>query len=455
MKIAFRMATPTPIDLEELVIDASNTESKEAEIPEANAPEPEPEGEPEAEAEAEEKGKPEKRKRERQIAIPKDSVTFFRARAKNLKMFGFTPDGNLQVPEMRGQPAKVIELPYYRPATSDEIALDEQQRAEKLQGVEREFDETYKLLRAAILEWRQTGFSSDVIRFQRDLQRLDAQRTQLRSPLRWTRPYKNLDTNKLLLEEIYEKRKIGYPVFALQSRMAFETMIRIGKKPVEEVKVEEEGQAEAEEAEVEEEFIVFSKPDDVHGFLSPDTMVEFIYNSTKYNCVLQAYEGERLTLLGRQDVRPVLLKSRNPKQMRLIGSKVTGQLENPRELLINILKALVTQHPNIGDSLRETGIATLVFAELKDGSMGVGMLPTDPQITEKAEWKGKNYLGQAWAVVREGLPVVEEEEGETSGEQSASAAVQKGGYTEHGTTKEEATEVRRNVLKGYYRHKKA
>jgi len=449
------MATPTPIDLEELVIDASNTESKEAEIPEANAPEPEPEGEPEAEAEAEEKGKPEKRKRERQIAIPKDSVTFFRARAKNLKMFGFTPDGNLQVPEMRGQPAKVIELPYYRPATSDEIALDEQQRAEKLQGVEREFDETYKLLRAAILEWRQTGFSSDVIRFQRDLQRLDAQRTQLRSPLRWTRPYKNLDTNKLLLEEIYEKRKIGYPVFALQSRMAFETMIRIGKKPVEEVKVEEEGQAEAEEAEVEEEFIVFSKPDDVHGFLSPDTMVEFIYNSTKYNCVLQAYEGERLTLLGRQDVRPVLLKSRNPKQMRLIGSKVTGQLENPRELLINILKALVTQHPNIGDSLRETGIATLVFAELKDGSMGVGMLPTDPQITEKAEWKGKNYLGQAWAVVREGLPVVEEEEGETSGEQSASAAVQKGGYTEHGTTKEEATEVRRNVLKGYYRHKKA
>lgn len=442
------MATTTPIDLEELVIDASNTESKEAEIPEPEANAPEPEAEAEAEAEAEEKGKPEKKKRERQIAIPKDSVTFFRARAKNLKMFGFTPDGNLQVPEMRGQPAKVIELPYYRPATSDEIALDEQQRAEKLQGVEREFDETYKLLRAAILEWRQTGFSSDVIRFQRDLQRLDAQRTQLRSPLRWTRPYKNLDTNKLLLEEIYEKRKIGYPVFALQSRMAFETMIRIGKKPVEEVKVEPEGQAEAEEAE-EEEFIVFSKPDDVHGFLSPDTMVEFIYNSTKYNCVLQAYEGERLTLLGRQDIRPVLLKSRNPKQMRVIGAKVTGQLENPRELLINILKALVTQHPNIGDSLRETGIATLVFAELKDGSMGVGMLPTDPQITEKAEWKGKNYLGQAWAVVREGLPVVEEGE-EASGEQSA--VVQKGGYTEHGTTKKEATEVRSNVLKGYYRH---
>ena len=455
MKIAFRMAATTPIDLEELVIDNSESKASEeaAAVEAPESPEAAEAAEEEAPEAEEAKGKPEKKKRERQIAIPTDSVTFFRARAKNLKMFGFTPDGNLQVPEMRGQPAKVIELPYYRPATSEEISLDEQQRAEKLQGVEREFDETYKLLRAAILEWRQTGFSSDVIRFQRDLQRLDAQRTQLRSPLRWTRAYKNLDTNKLLLEEIYEKRKVGYPVFALQSRIAFETMIRAGKKPVDEVKeveVEAEDEAEA-EGEEEEEFIVFSKPDGVHGFLSPDTMVEFIYNSTKYNCVIQAYEGERLTLLGRKDIRPVLLKTRNPKMMRIIGEKVTGQIENPREVLINILKALVTQHPTIGDSLRETGTATLVFAEIKDGALGVGMLPADPQITERAEWKGKNYLGQAWAAVREGLPAKEEEE-----EEGAEVpTVQKGGYTEHGTTRKEATEVRRNVLKGYYRHKKS
>ena len=456
MKIAFRMATPTlptvpkepgpkeeqPNLLDQLGLggeveaEAEETKSKESVNSEAKEEEAK-------EEEAKEEVQP-KKKKERQIAIPKDSATFFRARAKNVKMFQFTADGNLQVPEMRGEVAKVIDIPYYVSATKEEIDLDEQERAEKLQGVEREFDETYKLLRAAILEWRQTGFSSDVIKFQRDLQRLDAQRTQLRSPLRWTKTYKNLEVNRILLTEVDEKRKIGYPVAALKTRtMTFEKMIRPGTKPdgpvVQEAEKAEKAESDTEEDE--EEFIVFSGPQDVHGFLSPDTMVEFIYNSTKYNCLIQAYEGERLTLLGRKDVRPILLKSRNPKQMRVVSRTVIGQLENPRELLINILKALTSQHPNLGDSLRETGTATLVYADARDGVLGVGMIPTDPLITEKGEWKGKNFLGQAWTVVRNDLPPLVEE------------LVQQGGYTEHGTTKEEVTAVRANVLKGYYRHK--
>jgi predicted NAD-dependent protein-ADP-ribosyltransferase YbiA (DUF1768 family) len=256
--------------------------------------------------------------------------------------------------------------------------------------------------------------------------------------------YKNLEVSRVLLDEVYEKRKIGYPIAALKTRtMTFEKMIRAGSAPQPPAPVSVE-EAESEEEE-EEEFIVFSKPDDVHGFLSPYTMVEFIYNSTKYNCLLQAYEGERLNILNRKDIRPVLLKSRNPQQMRLIAAKVTGQLENPRELLINILKALTSQHPNLADSLRETGTSTLVFAEVKDGVLGVGMLPNDPQITEKADWKGKNYLGQAWTVVRNELPAISVEE----------EVVQQGGYTEHGTTKEEVTTVRANVLKGYYRKMKS
>jgi hypothetical protein len=130
--------------------------------------------------------------------------------------------------------------------------------------------------------------------------------------------------------------------------------------------------------------------------------------------------------------------------MRVIAERVVGQLENPRELLINILRALTSQHPNLADSLRETGTSTLVFAEPLDGVLGVGMLANDPSITEKTEWKGKNFLGQAWTVVRNDLPPLPAEE-----------VVQQGGYTEHGTTKEEVTAVRANVLKGYYRHKRA
>ena len=176
-------------------------------------------------------------------------------------------------------------------------------------------------------------------------------------------------------------------------------------------------------------------------------MVEFIHNSTKYNCVLQAYEGERLSMLGRQDIRPALLKSRSTAQMRVIASRVVGQPENPRELLIAILKSLISQHPRFAEDLRATGTSTLVFAEPKDGVLGVGMGVADEQITEKTAWKGTNFLGQAWTAVRIGLPPAAEDDVEEA------LPAQAGGYNEHGKTLREAKQQRANVLKGFYRRK--
>ena len=450
MKIAFRMASPNPLlegidAIAEALTPSSASPAKVAQA--AEAAEAAEEAGPEVQvAEA---GAPKKKKKERQIAIPKDSATFFRVRAKNLKMFKFTDEGDLQVPEMRGEPAKVIQIPYYRPATVEETLEDEQKAMEAIQEVEREFDETYKLLKKAIVEWRTSGFSADVIKYQHDLQRLDSQRTQLRSPLRWTKTFKNLSVNKILLTEFYEQRKLGYAVEALKTRsQTFEQSIRSDgfTKPLPPVQApDEESETEAKE----EEFIIFSSPTDPeHGSLSPYTMVEFIHNSTKYNCVLQAYEGERLSMLGRQDVRPILLKSRSAAQMRVIGSRVVGQPPSPRELIISILKSLISQHPRFAEDVRATGTATLVFAEPKDGVLGVGMGVADPQIIEKTAWKGTNFLGQAWTAVRASLPPVEEAEAEAE-----ELPTQAGGYTEHGKSLSEAKEQRANVLKGYYRRR--
>ena len=448
MKIAFRMASPNPLLAG---IDAIAEALTPAPAPAASAPAP---AEPEAqEPEAQEaKEEPKKKKKERQIAIPKDSASFFRVRAKNLKMFKFTDEGDLQVPEMRGEPAKVIQLPYYRPATAEETLEDEQKAMEAIVEVEREFDETYKLLKRAIVEWRSTGFSADVIKYQHDLQRLDSQRTQLRSPLRWTKTFKNLSINKILLTEFYEQRKLGYPVEALKTRsQTFEQSIRADgfTKPVAAPVAAQEVSDGEEEA---EEFVIFSSPTDPeHGSLSPYTMVEFIHNSTKYNCVFQAYEGERLSMLGRQDIRPALLKSRSTAQMRVIGSRVVGQPPAPRELLIDILKSLISQHPRFAEDVRATGTATLVFAEPKDGVLGVGMGVADEQITEKTAWKGTNFLGQAWTAVRTGLPPASE--AEDADAEAEVLPTQAGGYNEHGTTRKEATQLRANVLKGMYRRK--
>jgi len=394
-----------------------------------------------------------KSKGKRQLAIPKDSATFFRARAKDLKMFKFTAEGDLQVPEMRGEPAKVIPLPFYRPINIDERREMEEKQFDEIQGVEREFDETKLLLKEAIKEWRTSGYSADVIKYQRDLQRLDAQRTALRSPLRWTQEFKNLSVRQVLLSEIYEVRKIGYPVSALRTRtMTFEQMVK--KTDTDETLrrgagAEAEDEAEDEEAE-EESFVVFFSPTDPeHGVLSPDTMIEFIFNATKYNCPIQAYETEKLTMLGHPEIRPKILKSRNPRAIRLFGLGVVGQVENPRELWISILKALVSQHPHVGDALRQTGTSTIVYADPRDGVSGIGLAVEDPNSTNKSEWKGKNYLGEAWTAVRDSLPPATDSEGEAE----EAEAIQQGGYTEHGTTEVEARETRQKVLMGKYRRK--
>jgi hypothetical protein len=102
-----------------------------------------------AEVDAEPKKRCAKCKCPRPIPIPKDSATFFRARAKNPKLFGFTADGNLQVPEMRGQAAKVIEIPYYRPSLPEEIAEEEAKRHDELVSVEKEYDEVLQQLKEA------------------------------------------------------------------------------------------------------------------------------------------------------------------------------------------------------------------------------------------------------------------------------------------------------------------
>jgi len=380
-------------------------------------------------------------KKQRQLPIPKDSEGFFRARAKDPKMFKFTANGDLQVPEMRGEPSKVIPLPYYTPATIDQIRELEEQQIDELKGVEKEIDETSRLLRDAIIEWRESGAASEVLKYQRELQRLDSQRTQIRYPVRWTKVFENPPINKILLKEFYEKRKLGYNVEALKTRgISFEKMVRASSEKQQEV-AGGEAEDDASGLEEEEKFVVFFNAADVeYGLLSPDTFVDFIFNMTQYNSLIQAYEGERVAALGGKDLRPSIPKSRNPRQIRMIGTKIVGQVENPRELLINIIKSLVSQHPRFMDAVRKTGTDTLIFADPRDGVLGVGLPAEDPQVIDRKSWKGQNLLGQAWQAVRSAdIP-------EASAETTP---------TEFGKTKQDVNAERAKVLMGRYRSRKA
>jgi predicted NAD-dependent protein-ADP-ribosyltransferase YbiA (DUF1768 family) len=393
-------------------------------------------------------------KKQRQRPIPKDSEGFFRARAKDPELFQFTANGDLQVPQMRGEPPKVIPLPFYTPATIDQIRELEELQIDELKQAEKEIDETSRLLRDAMIEWRETGASSEVLRYQRELQRLDSQRTQIRYPVRWTKVFENPPINKILLEEFYEKRKIGYRVEALRTRgISFEKMVRASSVKQEVAAEADASGLEKAEASVleQESFVVFFNAADVeYGLLSPDTFVDFRFNMTQYNSLIQAYEGERVAALGGKDLRPSILKSRNPRQIRMIGSKIVGQVENPRELLINIIKSLVSQHPRFMDAVRKTGTDTLIFADPRDGVLGVGLPAEDPQIIDRKAWKGQNLLGQAWQAVRSAdIPGTEGAEGAEGAVEAVDAVP-----TEFGKTKQDVNAERAKVLMGRYRSRK-
>jgi predicted NAD-dependent protein-ADP-ribosyltransferase YbiA (DUF1768 family) len=394
---------------------------------------------------------PRTQKAKRQLPIPKTSAAFFRARGKQPMAFGFTPEGNLAVPEMRGEPATVLELPRYRPATAEEKIEKEDDLRAQISVVEREYDETAVLLKDAMAVWRATGAASEALRYQRKMTELDSKRTLLRSPMRWVYMYKGLAIKDVLLEKVFEEKKLPYPVAALRIR-------NLDWKDTVRVRIDGETEGEIVAAvpaveEVDEEvFVFFNDPADTeHGALSPETMVEFIYNSTKYTSLVQAYETERVTALNRPDLRPQILKTRSPKMIRMIASKVVGDVEKPIDLWVSILKTLVDQHPRVARVLRETETDTLAYANPKDTKWGIGLTSDDLLSVSKENWLGENWLGQAWQAVREGLPAdTATGTGDADEEEETQAG---GGYKESSVTETEQKQKRSHVLMGMYRRK--
>ena len=418
----------------------------------APAPEPEPEAEEEEveeEAEAVQAEAVEKKVRKPREIKPTDSKTFFKARAKDVGRFQFTAEGDLRVPSIGGEEAKTLPLPFYSPATADELSETDSKRKEEILRAEQEYDELCKQLSTAMDEWKSSGDFIDAVRLQKELLALDSRRTSLRSPLRWGKLIKNPTIKKVQMHEtavVDEKQKdlkLGYPVMTLVGRpYTFEqTVLPRKEKPKVEVAVEPVETTE-------QTFVLFDRPEDPeYGLLSPETPLEFVFNTTKYNSIMQAYHVERVTQVGRTDMRAALLKLVNPKSIRGIGSRIVGketkEVEAPFKLIKDIVKTVVLQDARYAPLLRKTGTDTLIYAEPLDKILGVGIsIDDEAAATNSSRWNGAlNLLGKAWEEVRKTLPREEE-------------TVQQGGaYLESGRTVQDVKQARSKVLMGYYRRK--
>jgi predicted NAD-dependent protein-ADP-ribosyltransferase YbiA (DUF1768 family) len=420
------------VDVQSQVTGESEAEAEAAPMPKSN---------PEVVTKKAKKEKEEKKKRP--VPIPKDSKGFFRARRNDVKAFDFTPEGDLQVPELRGVPAKVIKIPFYTPTSQEELREIDDKRQIEIESTEEEFNEALKNLREAMTAWRETGVATPVIQFQRELAKLDAKRSSLRNPVRWIKTFKNPTIRDINFENRYEDRKIGYDLSALSSRhytpeQLFKKSDLPPPKPVLKIDVKS----------VKKDvpiYVVFYDPNDpTNGFLAPDTITQFVFNGTKYISPLQAFEAERMSYLKRTDKRKLILLQKTGKAIRTTATSVVGEVENPVELWTKILKTLIAQHPMIGEKLRETESDMLVFADPVNGRAGIGLAANDPNVREESKWTGDNQLGKAWMAARSELPEGEELE-----------AQEGGSYGEDGTLmlKEEAKKELKGVLINRYRMK--
>ena len=314
--------------------------------------------------------------------------------------------------------------------------MDEEEARLKLVEVEKVFDDKYRELKETMKLWRnKAATSSEVVKLQRDLRVLDAQRTELMWPTRWIKEFKSISINKIFFDNPSEDRKVPYPLAVSKHykhpltglvRIANKVEFEASRKPV---YVEE--QVELEETPMEEFVYIDDATNPEYGLLSPEVMLDIIYNSTKYTFLLQAYEVERVTRIGRKDMRGLLLRQRTGQGLRSISTKVVGQVENPKELLIDIMKAYVAQHKEIKDVLEKTKGKTIVYANPRDSFLGVGVAEKD--IEDRSSWKGENLLGQAWQAIRESLGDIEEQVG--------------GNYNESARTEEDIQEQKK---KGYF-----
>lgn len=394
----------------------------------------------------------------RSIPIPKDSAGWFRARARYPKLFTFTADGNLQIPEIRDTPPSVLEIPSYRRATIDELAEIQEDRLAQISAVEDTFDDTMAKYMEAVEAFRETGIGSAVLQYQRELAVLDSQKSILRSPLRWVVDLENPVVRSIFPDKFYEVQHLGHDVYKWCGRkFTFEETVREGVEE-EERPPEEDGSAAAESAEEVEYLLFYGPEDDTTGFLSPEFPVEFVFNSTRYTSALQAYEVERVTGLGRKDVRPLMLKTRTIKTIRTIANGIKGLPPNPQELWKEIYAAIMAKHEEFAKRLVETGTDRLVYCNPLDEQAGVGLPLEDPSVLNPSAWKGTNWLGAALEAVRTQLKLAAADEAATSGESSMSgggSSVPEEKFTESSKTKEDEQKEKAAIIQGQRRHQRA
>jgi ribA/ribD-fused uncharacterized protein len=131
-------------------------------------------------------------------------------------------------------------------------------------------------------------------------------------------------------------------------------------------------------------------------------------NKIKYNCSEQCFMHQKALLFGDEDVAKQILKTKHPRDQKVLGRTVKNFDASlwelmAKKLMYEVNKLKFTQNPELFKQLIDTGNTLIVEASPFDKIWGIGMDENHKNVENKSLWLGTNWLGEVLTQLREDL----------------------------------------------------
>jgi ribA/ribD-fused uncharacterized protein len=351
------------------------------------------------------------------------------SKKESTELFRYSDDGNLEFYEKNGELKNAITLKYYRPPTFEEIDEVEQKRLTVIAEAQEAFEQARRELRA-LLDTANPEMS-DILRLNRKVTEADMALQSARYQIKDVIVIESIDTDKILIDEAGEKRKL-FDIVQFKGRTLTldEQYVREGRnvpQNVLEAAQQAENMRRARKAARTVGVLFFKLPDtNEYGYMSLEWPVIITYNGTRYKSAKHALLGELAKNFKDMAMFGRIQATEDPEALAYNYADSKGATKEAwdskrAELVQKIVREKFKQNPELGEQLLNTGDVVIAADVIDDTLFGIGRSMEDPKAMKPRKWTGQNLLGKTIEKIRAQLRKERQNAQEVQVEQAVTA----------------------------------